>query len=76
MSSSDAQQEEALKVCENFIVGMLKTFGTLPQERIHSMLTNYVENYSLSIPELVNFLGKLVKEDKIESKAGLFNLKK
>ena len=55
---------------------MLKTLGSLPVDRIHAMLSTYVDDYSLSVSDLTKFLNSLVKEDRLECKASLYSLKK
>lgn len=42
--SSDAQQEEDLKVLETYIVGMLANFGSLGIQRIHNMLSTFARS--------------------------------
>ncbi len=76
VSGSQAQKEEQLKVYENFVSGMLKTFGTLALDRMQMMLSQFVEGYDLSVQELKDFLTKLVKADKLEMSGGVYKLKK
>ena len=76
VSAADAKREEILAVANNFIIGMLKTFGSLPVDRIHGMLSNYVEGFDLSIQDLLKYLNSLVKEDKLDGVSNVFSLKK
>ena len=74
--SNSALLAEVHNMVEKFVVGMLKTFGTLSVDRIQTMLSQYAESYTLSIQELSSFLHKLVREDKLEMIGKDFSLKK
>jgi len=49
--------------------------GRQTPEKLHSMLSNYLESYSASLHHLKAFLQKLVKEDKIDFTAGEYSKK-
>jgi len=74
-SAATAAQEEVMRISENFIIGMLTNFEKMPLEKIHVMLSNFVENYSASPLALKQFLQKLIKEDKVECVAGEYSKK-
>lgn len=76
MPSAAEQQEEKLRLCEPFIIGMLTNNGHLPLERIHSFLSMVRgEDYSATINDLKAFLGKLIKEEKLELNGGDYAIK-
>lgn len=75
-SATQQQREEELKIVEKYVTGMITTFGTLPVDRIHSMLTAYLESYTLNMNDLATLLNKLVKQDKLDVNAGVFSIKK
>jgi anaphase-promoting complex subunit 2 len=68
--SLGAHEEEAMKVYESYIVGMLSNLGQLPIQRIHSMLKTFVSgsehNYDKTPNQLAVFLQQLCKEEKLE----------
>jgi len=75
-----AEIEEMWRVCESFVTGMLTNLGKLSLERIHSMLSQFVESYSCSSATILKaqLLDRLVKEDKLEftTPGNLYSLKK
>ena len=70
------EDSELIKQVENFVFGMLKTYSNMSCERIHSMLSNYLPNYSMNTAQLNSFLQKLVKEDKLEFSQNEYHIKK
>jgi anaphase-promoting complex subunit 2 len=74
-TSISKQQEEQFKVYENFITGMLKTFPSLPKDKIHTMMSIYMDTYNLSIEQLELFLTNLVKQEKVEFSSGVYSKK-
>jgi len=66
LASAADLQEEKMRVCEQFILGMLTNLDRLPLDRIHMMLSNFVENYQGDLHLLRAFMLKLIKEDKVE----------
>ncbi|KAL3767505.1 hypothetical protein ACHAWU_000168 [Discostella pseudostelligera] len=77
--SIGAHEEEAMKVYESYIIGMLKNLGQLPLDRIHSMLKTFVAGsdhmYDKTTQQLAVFLKQLCKEEKLEcSPDGLYQL--
>ncbi|XP_076306794.1 anaphase promoting complex subunit morula [Tachypleus tridentatus] len=78
MASSQDQREEELQVFWSFIVGMLTNLGSLPIERIHSMLRMFAMQGSgttgCSIHELRQFLDRKVHEQKLVYSGGYYRL--
>eukprot|EP01116_Phalansterium_solitarium_P011803 TRINITY_DN27598_c0_g1_i1.p1 TRINITY_DN27598_c0_g1~~TRINITY_DN27598_c0_g1_i1.p1 ORF type:complete len:814 (+),score=307.14 TRINITY_DN27598_c0_g1_i1:142-2583(+) len=70
------QLEQQLRLVENFAVGMLRSLGTRTLDQMHTMLSQFMENYSLSQQQLGDFLSRLAKEDKLEALGGSYSLKK
>ena len=56
-----------MKVYEQYVVGMLTNFPSLPLDRIHNMLKMFVSEppYDKSEHQLEAFLAQLVAEDKV-----------
>lgn len=77
--SIGAHEEEAMKVYESYIIGMLKNLGQLSLDRIHSMLKTFVAGsdhmYDKTTQQLAVILKQLCKEEKLEcSPDGLYQL--
>ncbi|XP_062517010.1 anaphase-promoting complex subunit 2-like [Corticium candelabrum] len=76
------QRREKLQVCWSFIVGMLTNLGSLPLERIHSMLKMFAvqgpssAGSDCSLQELKSFLDFKVKEEKLTLASGVYSLAK
>jgi len=68
-SKTQSNLAEEMKICETFIIGMLKTNGSASVEKLQGILTNYVPGYSWPIKKLNEFLNKLAKEEKLEQVA-------
>ncbi len=65
MAPAAEVQSEAMRMSEQYILGMLTNLGSLPLERIHMYLSNFMA-YSAPLGELRAFLQRLIKEEKIE----------
>lgn len=74
LATSTGQSEEDLQMRENFVMGMLRTFGTMTIDGIFSMLSNHL-NSNLTLPELRTFLQKLAKEDKLNLSGREYSIK-
>nr|CAB3484912.1 unnamed protein product [Digitaria exilis] len=81
--SSVASVEEQLKkemtVYEKFIIGMLTNFGSMSLDRIHNTLKMFCiaePSYDKSLQQLQSFLSGLVADEKLETRDGLYLLKR
>ena len=79
--SLGAHEEEAMKVYESYIMGMLTNLKQLPLERIHSMLKMFAagsdHKYDKTPQQLAVFLQQLCRDDKLEcSPDGLYTILK
>jgi anaphase-promoting complex subunit 2 len=65
--SAEAQAAAGMKVYEQYVVGMLTNFPSLPLERIHNMLKMFVSEppYDRTQSQLAAFLAQLVAEEKV-----------
>jgi anaphase-promoting complex subunit 2 len=74
------QRQEKLQVCWSFIVGMLTNLGSLPLERIHSMLKMVAvqgpsaSGADYSIQELKSFLDIKIKQGELTLSDSLYRL--
>ena len=79
VQSVEEKSAEELRVYWSFIEGMLTNLGTLPLDRIHSMLTMFVpapNSYTRSLDELRDFMGIMISEGNIELEGvGMYKLK-
>jgi|SRR6185312_9049008 len=69
---------EALRVYWSYIQGMLINLGEMTLERMHTMLNTFVQapnKFEHSPEELREFLMLMVKQEKVEFRAGIFKLK-
>ncbi len=60
---------------ENFILGMLTNLGEQSLDKIHSMMSNFVDDYDKTTVQLATFLERLAQQEKIESSGGMYSLK-
>ncbi|CAN6249126.1 unnamed protein product [Urochloa humidicola] len=81
--SSVASVEEQLKkemtVYEKFIIGMLTNFGSMSLDKIHNTLKMFCTaepSYDKSLQQLQSFLSGLVADEKLETRDGLYLLKR
>lgn len=67
VASAEEQEAAGMRVYEQYVMGMLNNFDSLPLERIHNMLKMFVSEpqYDKSAQQLEVFLGRLVSEDKL-----------
>ena len=72
VASAEEQAAAEMVVYEQFVLGMLINFDSLPLANIHNMLRMFVADppYDKSIQQLEKFLAKLVAEEKITFVAG------
>eukprot|EP00850_Spirogloea_muscicola_P003682 SM000015S01182 [mRNA] locus=s15:212471:219977:- [translate_table: standard] len=76
--STEDQSESDFVIYQQYIMGMLTTFvDGLPIDRIHNMLKMFVADppYDKPIQQLQAFLAKLVGEEKLEMRDGLYRKK-
>jgi anaphase-promoting complex subunit 2 len=60
---------------ENLILGMLTNLGEQSLDKIHSMMSLFVEEYDKTTAQLANFLARLVQQEKIESSGATYSLR-
>jgi anaphase-promoting complex subunit 2 len=60
---------------ENLILGMLTNLGEQSLDKIHSMMSLFVEEYDKTTAQLANFLARLVQQEKIESSGAMYSLR-
>ena len=67
VASAEDQAAAGMKVYEQYVVGMLTNFPSLPLDRIHNMLKMFVSEppYDRTSEQLAAFLAQLVAEDKV-----------
>ena len=72
VASAEEQAAAEMVVYEQFVLGMLINFDSLPLGNIHNMLRMFVADppYDKSIQQLEKFLAKLVAEEKLTFVAG------
>ena len=79
VQSAEDKSAEEMRVYWSFIEGMLTNLGTLPLDRIHSMLTMFVpapNSYTRSMDELRDFMSVMISEGNIELVGGgMYKLK-
>ncbi|RKP08253.1 hypothetical protein THASP1DRAFT_15889 [Thamnocephalis sphaerospora] len=76
--SAADQRAEQLRLYWNFIKNMLTSLGSMPLDRIHSMLSMFMQGpvrFERSPAELREFLDLMVREDKLELVGGMYRLK-
>ncbi|KAK9701972.1 Anaphase-promoting complex subunit 2 [Basidiobolus ranarum] len=79
VQSAKEQQAEEMRIYWSYIVGMLTNLGTLPLDRVQSMLSMFVQapnKYNRTAEELQDFLDLMIREDKLEFSLGMYKLKK
>ncbi|GLE11729.1 hypothetical protein PINS_up024316 [Pythium insidiosum] len=78
--SSQAQEDEDVRILETYIVGMLSNFGSLSIQRIHNTLSTFarsgVQPYDKTISGLSVVLAKLVAQGRLEVIGGQYQLAK
>jgi anaphase-promoting complex subunit 2 len=67
VASAEDQAAAGMKVYEQYVIGMLTNFPSLPLDRIHNMLKMFVSEppYDRTSDQLAAFLAQLVAEDKV-----------
>ena len=67
VASAEDQAAAGMKVYEQYVIGMLTNFPSLPLDRIHNMLKMFVSEppYDKTSDQLEAFLAQLVAEDKV-----------
>ena len=67
VASAEDQEAAGMKVYEQYIIGMLTNFPSLPLDRIHNMLKMFVSEppYDKTQDQLEAFLNQLIAEDKV-----------
>ena len=67
VASAEDQAAAGMKVYEQYVIGMLTNFPSLPLDRIHNMLKMFVSEppYDRTSEQLAAFLAQLVAEDKV-----------
>ncbi len=74
VQSVEESEADEMKIYWSFVVGMLTNVGTLPIDRIHSMLGMFAPSYNRSSEELREFLSRMIKEECLEFKGGVYRL--
>lgn len=74
VASAASLQEGEMQMCEQYILGMLTTFESLPLERIHMNLS-FLPIYSGSTADLKALLAKMMRDDKIDFVANEYTKK-
>ncbi|KAG2386962.1 hypothetical protein C9374_001997 [Naegleria lovaniensis] len=78
-SSAVQNPEEAMRVYQDLIIGMLNNFDSMPLSKIHNMLGMFpldpLPPFDKSLTELGAFLGILVKEGVLECDSGEYRVK-
>jgi hypothetical protein len=54
---------------------MLTNLGEQSLDKIHSMMSLFVEEYDKTTAQLANFLARLVQQEKIESSGAMYSLR-
>jgi hypothetical protein len=54
---------------------MLTNLGEQSLDKIHSMMSLFVEEYDKTTAQLANFLARLVQQEKIESSGATYSLR-
>ncbi|KAJ7530253.1 hypothetical protein O6H91_15G086400 [Diphasiastrum complanatum] len=77
VASVEDQWQQEMTVYESYIIGMLTNFDSLPLDRIHNMLKMFVSDppYDKTLQQLQVFLARLVGEEKLEIKDGVYRRK-
>ncbi|KAI9139125.1 hypothetical protein BKA69DRAFT_1030788, partial [Paraphysoderma sedebokerense] len=78
IQTAEEKQAEDMSIYWSYIVGMLTNLGSLPIDRIHSMLSIFVQapnKFNRSIEDLRDFLALMVREDKLDFSGGVYKLK-
>uniref|UniRef100_A0A7S0IYA2 Anaphase-promoting complex subunit 2 n=1 Tax=Calcidiscus leptoporus TaxID=127549 RepID=A0A7S0IYA2_9EUKA len=84
-SNADAQAEQLaadMRVCEQYVMGMLTNIESLPLERIHNMLKMFLpandndRGYDRSEAELQRFLNSLVEDGKLDFSSSMYRIRK
>lgn len=77
-ASAEAQRQDELQVFWSYVVGMLTNLGSLPIERIHTMLKMFAmqgnTGKECTQQELKRFLDGKVKEERLVYSAGVYRL--
>lgn len=78
VASAEEQEAAGMRVYQQYVVGMLTNFDSLPLERIHNMLKMFVSDppYDKSLAQLEAFLGRLVAEETLTVDRNVFSRKK
>lgn len=74
VASMEDQWQQEMNVYESYVIGMLTNFDSLPLDRIHNMLKMFVSDppYDKTLQQLQGFLGRLVGEEKLEFRDGVY----
>jgi anaphase-promoting complex subunit 2 len=78
VASAEETAAAGMMVYEQYVMGMLTNFPSLPLDRIHNMLKMFVVEpvYDKSVEELDRFLQELVTQDKLAMDGASFSKKK
>ena len=78
MASAEETAAAEMMVYEQYVMGMLTNFPSLPLDRIHNMLKMFVVDpvYDKSVDDLEAFLLELVAQDKLIMDGAAFAKKK
>ncbi|KAJ1271596.1 hypothetical protein BS78_06G139500 [Paspalum vaginatum] len=79
VASVEEQLRREMAVYEKYIIGMLTNFGSMSLDRIHNTLKIFCisePSYDKTLQQLQSFLSGLVADEKLETRDGLYLLKK
>jgi anaphase-promoting complex subunit 2 len=78
VATAEETAAAGMMVYEQYIMGMLTNFPSLPLDRIHNMLKMFVVEpvYDKTVAELEGFLLELVAQDKLAMDGSAFAKKK
>jgi anaphase-promoting complex subunit 2 len=76
--SAEETKKAEMQLYWTYIVGMLTNLGALPLDRIHMMLSMFVQapqKYDCKPEHLSAFLEQKIREDLLEASGGMYKLK-
>ncbi|CAD6338423.1 unnamed protein product [Miscanthus lutarioriparius] len=79
VASVEDQLKKEMTVYEKFIIGMLTNFGSMSLDRVHNTLKMFCiaePSYDKSLQQLQSFLSGLIADEKLETRDGLYLLKR
>jgi len=77
--SGGAGEDDTPELYWLLVYNMLTNLGSMPSDRIHSMLNMFVQtpnSYEWSPQQLEAYLNRLVRDDKLVSSGGQYSIRK